>query len=71
MKNHVIELVNNHRSIRRFLDKDIENRLLEEIIDSSRRASSHHNIQAYSVIVVRDNYKKKSTIRSSCRSGMD
>lgn len=58
MKNETTRIIKEHKSIRKFIDRNIEEDLLDEILDSGRFASSHHNIQAYSIIVIRDKEKK-------------
>jgi nitroreductase len=44
--NHVI---NGHRSIREYEDREISQELLEQILDAGIRASSSGNMQAYSI----------------------
>jgi nitroreductase len=49
-----MEVINNHKSIRKFSDKTIPEKLLESIIYSGTRASTTGNMQLYSVVVTRD-----------------
>ncbi|MDT8862329.1 oxygen-insensitive NADPH nitroreductase [Alkalihalobacillus sp. MEB130] len=57
--NSVIELIQSHRSIRKFTSDSISSEQLEQIIESGRWAPTSHHVQAYSVIVVQDEEKKK------------
>ena len=50
--NAVIELLNNHRSIRRFADRPINEELLHEIVAAGQMASTSSYIQAVSVVRV-------------------
>lgn len=59
MRNDVVDLLQSHRSIRRYTDQPIPKEVLEEILTSAQWAPSSHNVQAYSVIVVDDQEKKK------------
>jgi nitroreductase len=59
MENEVLKLIKDHRSIRKFTKDQIDEKLLDEILDGARHASSHHNIQAYNIIKVKDVEKKK------------
>jgi len=56
--NEVIEQLMKHRSIRKFKDKPIPHELLESIIRAGQMASTSSNVQAYSVIVITDRYKR-------------
>lgn len=53
-----IDLMRQHRSIRRFTDKEISEEDLKNMINAGRAASSWKNFQSYSIIVVRSNEKK-------------
>jgi nitroreductase len=44
----------NHRSIRKYQDKPIDDQLLSQILEAGVRASNTGNMQAYSIIVTRD-----------------
>jgi nitroreductase len=59
MRNHTIDLLQSHRSIRRYTDKPIPKEILEEILTSAQWAPSSHHVQAYSIIIVDDQEKKK------------
>ena len=54
-----MKLLTTHRSIRSYQQKEIENDVLNEILESGIRASNNGNMQLYSVIVTRDAEKKK------------
>ncbi|BCJ92583.1 NADPH-dependent oxidoreductase [Anaerocolumna cellulosilytica] len=56
--NETIQLIQNHRSIRSFLDKDIDNEIIDEILKSSQAMPSSINGQQTSVIVIRDKETK-------------
>jgi FMN reductase (NADPH) len=43
-----------HVSVRSFLDREVSDDMLQQIIDGARRAPTSSNMQAYSIIVVRD-----------------
>lgn len=57
MSNAVIENLKNHRSIRSFLDKKVEDNIIEEIIDAGIRAATGGNLQSYSFVVINDKNK--------------
>jgi len=54
-----MKLLTNHRSIRNYQHKEIEETVLIDILESGIRASNTGNMQLYSVIVTRDSEKKK------------
>jgi FMN reductase (NADPH) len=56
----IFRILNAHRSIRKFKAKAIPEDLLTKIISSSRQAPTSSNLQAYSIIVVKDSVKKKT-----------
>ncbi|WNC12757.1 oxygen-insensitive NADPH nitroreductase [Brevibacillus brevis] len=60
MPTEVTKLILSHRSIRKFTDQPIANELLEEILSCAQWAPSSHNVQAYSVIVVRSPETKQT-----------
>jgi nitroreductase len=59
MKKEVIDLLQSHRSTRRFRDKLVSQEILEELFEAARWATSSHNVQAYSIIVVESPENKK------------
>ncbi|MFD1388101.1 oxygen-insensitive NADPH nitroreductase [Oceanobacillus oncorhynchi subsp. oncorhynchi] len=52
--NQVIETLMNHRSIRKFSDKPLNNVQIRTIVESAQRASTSSNVMAYSIIGVSD-----------------
>ncbi|NOV01261.1 oxygen-insensitive NADPH nitroreductase [Paenibacillus planticolens] len=52
--NEVIQLLQNHRSIRKFTDQPVTEAQLQAIIASAQAASTSSNMQAFSVIHVTD-----------------
>ncbi|SMP67807.1 oxygen-insensitive NADPH nitroreductase [Anoxynatronum buryatiense] len=57
--NEVIHLLENHRSIRKFLDQPVEDAVVEKIISCGQHAATSSFLQAYSVIRVRDAEKRE------------
>ncbi len=53
------DVILNHRSIRKYADQDISGALLNEILGAGIRASTTGNMQVYSIIVTRDEERKK------------
>ncbi len=50
---NTIELLNSHRSIRRFQSRPVDNELLDRILQCGLRASNTGNMQIYSIVVTR------------------
>ena len=63
----MFETVKNRRTIRKYLPKDIAPDLLNDLLETSFRASTVGNMQVYSVIVTRDADRKAKIGRASCR----
>ncbi|BCN28953.1 NADPH-dependent oxidoreductase [Anaeromicropila herbilytica] len=57
--NETIKTIQNHRSIRNFLDKDIPDAIIDEILKSAQAMPNSINGQQTSVIVIRDKETKK------------
>ena len=57
--NNTIETIKNHRSIRQYLDKDIPNEIVDEILKAAQAMPNSINGQQTSVIVVRDKAKRE------------
>jgi FMN reductase (NADPH) len=55
----IFGLLGSHRSIRKYKDEPIPDDLLDKILISARQAPTSANLQAYSIIVVKDKEKKK------------
>ena len=52
--NEVIELLMQHRSIRKFTNDPIPDDALEAILKAGQMASTSSNVQAYSIINIKD-----------------
>lgn len=57
--NATIELLRNHRSIRKYKDTDVPEEHVREIVLTAQAAPTSSNIQAYSVVAVRDAEKRR------------
>jgi nitroreductase len=55
--NEFIRLIKDRRSVREYLDKLIDKRILEEIVDCGRLAPSAKNVQPWKFVVVTDKAK--------------
>ncbi|GLB59176.1 nitroreductase family protein [Cytobacillus sp. NCCP-133] len=53
------EVIQGHRSIREYEDREISQNLLDQILEAGIRASSSGNMQTYSIIVSKDKELKK------------
>jgi len=58
MMNETIKTIQNHRSIRKFLDKNLEEPIIDQIIKCAQSMPSSINGQQTSIIVVRDKERK-------------
>lgn len=65
MPTEVTRLIQSHRSIRKYNDQPISEQLLQEIVSCAQWAPSSHNVQAYSVIIVRSS-ETKQTLSALC-----
>lgn len=57
--NKTIEIIKDHRSIRKYLDKDISNDIIDEIVKSAQAMPNSINGQQTTIIVVRDKAKRE------------
>ena len=57
--NETIKLIQDHRSIRSFLDKDVDDAVIDEILRSAQAMPNSINGQQTSVIVIKDKDTKK------------
>lgn len=57
--NVTTELIKNHRSIRKFTDKRIEEEILRDIIDAGRWAPSSSHLQAYHIVNIKDENNRR------------
>ena len=55
-----MEYVKQRRSIRKYQERDIDQNLLNELLETASRASTMGNLQLYSVVVTRDAEIKKA-----------
>lgn len=63
--NEVIELLMRHRSIRKFTQDPVPDTTVETIIKAAQMASTSSNVQAYSVIAIKDGAKREQLVRLS------
>lgn len=63
--NEVIRLLQSHRSIRKFSRQPLSQEQIETIVRSAQMASTSSNVQAYSIIGVTDEEKKKRLAHES------
>jgi len=59
MPNDTVKLIQSHRSIRKFTEEPIPDDILKDIVTSAQWAPSSHNVQAYSIIVVKNQDTKR------------
>ena len=57
--NQTIETILNHRSVRKFTDKELTQEQIRLLVESAQSASTSSFVQAYSIIGVKDKEKKK------------
>lgn len=55
----MLEVLLNHKSIRKFKNKDIDEDILMKILEAGTRASTTGNMQVYSMVVTKDNKLKE------------
>ena len=55
----MLDLLNQHRTIRKYTDQKIAPELLTELLETACKASNTGNMQAYSIIVTTDNELKE------------
>lgn len=67
MSNNITELIQAHRSIRKYSVEPIPENILYDILSCAQWAPSSHNVQAYSVIIVKNSTVKKQ-LSNICRS---
>jgi len=56
--NRVIELLKSHRSIRKFTAQPLDDAMIAEIVACGQAAATSSNVQATTVIRVRDGHKR-------------
>lgn len=57
-----LDIINNHKSIRKFTNRKIEKKLLDKILNAAFRASTTGNMQVYSIIVTQDQKNKEAIL---------
>lgn len=57
--NNTINVINNRVSLRKYADKDITKEHLDTIINSAMRAPTAGNMMLYTILVIKDEEKKK------------
>lgn len=60
--NDFYNILNSHRSIRKYKSQLIDEKIIEKILSAGVRASSSGNMQAYSIIITTDNEIKKELL---------
>jgi nitroreductase len=55
----MMNVLQNHRTIRKYKDKPVDDALLNEILTAGTRASTTGNMQVYSIVVTRDEEMKE------------
>ena len=55
----MLDVLNNHRSVRKYMNQKIDNTLLNELLEAACRASTTGNMQLYSIVVTTDDEVKK------------
>lgn len=58
--NSTVNILKNHSSVRKFTNKKIENEILTEILTSAQAASTSSFMQAYTIIKITDDEKRRS-----------
>lgn len=58
----LFEILLNRRTVRDYLDKDVDDELLKKILSAGIRTSTTGNMQVYSIIVTRDIKKKQELL---------
>jgi nitroreductase len=66
-RNPTVELQLQHRSVRRFLPREVSDALLASIIAAAQSASTSSNLQSWSVVAVRDR-SRRARLASLARS---
>ena len=59
LKTAVTETLNQHVSVRSFIDKPVSDEMLSAILNAARRSPTSSNMQTYSIIVVRNPETRK------------
>jgi nitroreductase len=57
--NEILKTMAAHASVRKYKDQEIPSEMLNQIITAARQAPTSSNLQAYSIIIVKDKAKKE------------
>lgn len=63
--NETLEIMASHASVRKFKEDGVPDELLYSILNAARQAPTSSNLQAYSIIIVRDK-ETKTTLAKLC-----
>lgn len=66
----IIQQIQQHRSIRRYQDREIPEEILKDILQAGIRASSSGNMQAYSIIVTTESDLKAELLEPHLQQSM-
>lgn len=66
--NETIDILKNHRSIRKFKDEKLDQETIRELVESAQSASTSSYVQAYTIIGVTDDDKKRALKEISTQS---
>ena len=69
MSNEMIELITSHRSTRKYTDQPIADEILTALFDAAQWAPSSHLVQAYSIIVVKNQEMKQKLSELCAQAG--
>jgi nitroreductase len=58
MNNELVRLIQSHRSIRKYSDDRIPDEIFQELYRSAQWTPSSHNVQAYTIIAVKNQEAK-------------
>lgn len=68
MGNQVIEVIKSRRSIRKYIQKEVKEEIIKDIIDCARLAPTGYNNQGWVFLLIRDSEMRKS-IASQAKYG--
>ncbi len=55
----MLDFLNSRKTIRKYLQKDVDDALITELLEAAFRASTTGNMQLYSIVVTRDEHQKE------------
>ena len=68
--NQIIDLLNQHRTVRKYTEQTIDPQLLDQLLEAACRSSNTGNMQAYSIVVTTDSAIKKELAPAHFNQGM-